>query len=378
MTSTTKPRILSIETKNFRCLPDSPVAFGPSTVIVGGSGTGKSTIVNVLRFLSDVVIYDLEDTIKRFGGFEQIAKHPETPVTVSVTGYFTDTATPDVPDHYMLRFGVERHTLTRDEAWSPATHGADARGFTLTGTTITYRANDATSGLAGTAITGLQLLTKFGGDMGADMAALGDALRDIRFVEIDLSKVQDVSRITVYPDHDPDTEGVDPFPMAPAPDLAEDGSNLAEVIFGMRGRQQRTLDDILVGMQTCYPWFRAYETVVIGGATTGAELTFHESGLARTPLSAAADGMVETLAVLTHLRLSGSGSFIVVDNLNGLDDVTSAEVHKAADAAAANGGQVILAGRSETLATTDSGYATVHRLSRGYPGEIESQSKQPD
>ena len=52
--------ITRVQVETFRSITSADVALGPLTVLVGRNGAGKSTFVDVLRFVWDALQHNLE------------------------------------------------------------------------------------------------------------------------------------------------------------------------------------------------------------------------------------------------------------------------------------------------------------------------------
>ena len=68
--------ITRVQVKNFRNLADIDVHLGPLTVLVGRNGTGKSTFLDVLRFVRDALRLGLDTAISQRGGIGAIRCWP--------------------------------------------------------------------------------------------------------------------------------------------------------------------------------------------------------------------------------------------------------------------------------------------------------------
>ena len=66
--------ITRVQVKNFRNLADIDVELGPLTVLVGRNGTGKSTFLDVLRFVRDALRLGLDTAISQRGGVSAIRR----------------------------------------------------------------------------------------------------------------------------------------------------------------------------------------------------------------------------------------------------------------------------------------------------------------
>jgi predicted ATPase len=66
--------ITRVQVKNFRNLADIDVQLGPLTVLVGRNGTGKSTFLDVLRFVRDALRLGLDTAISQRDGIDNLRR----------------------------------------------------------------------------------------------------------------------------------------------------------------------------------------------------------------------------------------------------------------------------------------------------------------
>lgn len=66
--------IRSLQLKNWRNFRGASVEFSPRTFIVGPNASGKSNLLDALRFLRDIAAEDggLQRSVKKRGGFGSI------------------------------------------------------------------------------------------------------------------------------------------------------------------------------------------------------------------------------------------------------------------------------------------------------------------
>lgn len=77
--------ITRVQVKNYRSLADVDVTLGPLTVLVGRNGTGKSTFLDVLRFVRDALRHGLEDAIVARHGITSLRRwSPRKPYNVEI------------------------------------------------------------------------------------------------------------------------------------------------------------------------------------------------------------------------------------------------------------------------------------------------------
>ena len=90
--------VSKLRAKNFRSIGDVELRFSPITLLVGPNASGKSNIVDALRFVSDAMRWDLERAISRRHGVGAISRWrgDESPldfeigVQVQSGGYIVD------------------------------------------------------------------------------------------------------------------------------------------------------------------------------------------------------------------------------------------------------------------------------------------------
>ena len=73
-------RLLSLTAKNYRSLRDVTVDLGDLNLFIGANGSGKSAILDVLRFLQEgIQTYDFRSPVFSRGGFSishgKVKKH---------------------------------------------------------------------------------------------------------------------------------------------------------------------------------------------------------------------------------------------------------------------------------------------------------------
>ncbi|MEU6712777.1 AAA family ATPase [Nonomuraea sp. NPDC046802] len=68
---TANHRLFSLEVENFRSLRQVILPLGPVNVLVGPNGAGKTNVLEVFRFLADIVHTDLVPALDERGGFER-------------------------------------------------------------------------------------------------------------------------------------------------------------------------------------------------------------------------------------------------------------------------------------------------------------------
>ena len=65
-------QITKLRVRNFRSIRDAELELGPLTVIVGPNASGKSNLIDALRFLVDALSQNLAHSVRARGGFQAI------------------------------------------------------------------------------------------------------------------------------------------------------------------------------------------------------------------------------------------------------------------------------------------------------------------
>jgi predicted ATPase len=102
--------IKRVRVSNFKCLEDVDVELGPVTILIGRSGTGKTTFVEALRFLRDNVAFR-GDFSQLYGGWGRVVSaRTSIPATISFEITFT---VPGIDEDYQygLRYQQDQHAL---------------------------------------------------------------------------------------------------------------------------------------------------------------------------------------------------------------------------------------------------------------------------
>ncbi len=104
--------IRRFEVRNFRMLRSNAISLPAFGVLVGKNATGKTTLLNALRFVSDVLRDGVEKAVAaaledQGGGFEALCFDRGHPVEFAVDATVTDAAGERVAYRYELSVGPE-------------------------------------------------------------------------------------------------------------------------------------------------------------------------------------------------------------------------------------------------------------------------------
>ncbi|MCH7714081.1 MAG: AAA family ATPase, partial [Chloroflexi bacterium] len=98
------PRISKIWAKNFRSIESFELELGPLTVLVGPNASGKSNIVDVFRFISDVLRDGLDSAlISRKGDHAARRSSPRRRFTDVTMGLILDDELVPVEYEFVVR-----------------------------------------------------------------------------------------------------------------------------------------------------------------------------------------------------------------------------------------------------------------------------------
>ena len=68
-------RITRVWARNFRSIADVSFDLDPLTILVGPNASGKSNLLDILRFIKDALRFDLEEAVSSRNGMEGVVRH---------------------------------------------------------------------------------------------------------------------------------------------------------------------------------------------------------------------------------------------------------------------------------------------------------------
>jgi predicted ATPase len=297
-------RLIELEVENFRSLQKITLPLGPLNVLVGPNGAGKTNVLEVFRFLVDVIRTDLEPALEVRGGFDEIAfwggeTHPAF-VRIALRTSWTQHSSTSSPDEYRLQIvragppGPPGPPVSsREETFHFRRADGQARRILIRGDRVEVARIDEHRGETLLAFglrnssSGLSTLPRLSGELGgAEVAALAERLASFRVFDVNVEAACRPSR----------------FPRGVHEVLESDAANLASFLLALRTRDEeswrRLVADAvevlpqLVGIDFDYPSGPAREVVVI----------LEEEGMRRpTQLADASYGTIRLLGILALL-----------------------------------------------------------------------------
>ncbi|GAA3616896.1 AAA family ATPase [Nonomuraea rosea] len=141
VSTVTDHRLFSLEVENFRSLRQVTLPLGPVNVLVGPNGAGKTNVLEVFRFLADIVHTDLVPALDARGGFERLVFHggtePATYLRIGIKGSWSPTPG-DRQEEYDLR--ITGAPFTREETFRSSADRHVLRTITVSGNSAITRA----------------------------------------------------------------------------------------------------------------------------------------------------------------------------------------------------------------------------------------------
>ncbi|GAA1007455.1 ATPase [Acrocarpospora pleiomorpha] len=209
-------RLLELRVRNFRSLRDITLPLGPVNVMVGPNGAGKTNVLEVFRFLADIVRTDLEPALERRGGLESILFRGDraddflqidlsgTWDAQTVAGHYTLKLTGPVlarEERFVFDFadGTRRLTQVEGASASMETLAPDGSVREILAPPP-FRLDESRLGEAALGInplsSGLSTLSRLAPGMGgAQVRSLADFLDSFKIVQIDVEAAAKPSRM---------------------------------------------------------------------------------------------------------------------------------------------------------------------------------------
>lgn len=302
-----RPMLTKLTARRFRSLASVDLPLSRFSVLVGPNGSGKTNILNVLRFLASTVRFDLAPAIDAWGGIDFIRRRDDssksTQVVLGVEGHVTRYASAGAPDEYRLAFGqTPRGVLSRKETFSFKRVKGQGRRITVSGQKVEIVRDDpgdhepTTRRLADPQTTGLATLPDWSDDEGGEgIRSLARFLTGIRVLEPDMNAARQQFRII---------RGT----------LADDASNLASVLHHLSQDAPDTFSILVDEVRDCLPGLEGIEFEPVGGASRSVAVMLRERGV-RAPiyLADASFGTVRLLALLAALHEPDPPPFTAIE-----------------------------------------------------------------
>jgi predicted ATPase len=291
--------LLEITAQSFRSLQNATIPLGPLTVLVGPNNAGKSNVLDLIRFLSDSVRFDLARSLEMRGGYERVAfrggKSTPSTVSVGVKARVTTHSSARALDEYTLRFGWRQQRpgrpaiLSREEEFRFKRSGGAGRRITIKGRRaqiVDEPANRAPEergiGLRQGSL-GLSTLPKLADDEGGvEVRRMAELFEGFRVFDIDVAAAREPARVA-------------------GDRLADDASNLAAFLLHL-SRDADVWNELHQDARQVVPGLDEIELQPVGGPSRAVSVGLRERGLRdATSLADASYGTIRALALLALL-----------------------------------------------------------------------------
>ncbi|MFE2721741.1 AAA family ATPase [Kitasatospora sp. NPDC059327] len=337
----TDRRLLRLDVENFRSLQRISLPLGDLTVLVGPNGVGKSNVLQVFRFLSDIINSDLDPALSSRGGFDELAfwggERPPTTMRIGLQARWTSHASAAAPDEYELTIrrrsdkrAAEGFTISRSESFRFKRTKGRGRRITVAGeeALVTDIAADSQgqlddSGERSLGISklssGLSTLPRLAvAEGGEEVATMARRLSSFRVFDVDVTAARRpnrVARILVSRETGREIR-IRTSPRGRPVELADDAGNLALFLVDLSSDVviwERLIDDA----RTVLPNLEDIQFTSFGGAAQYVSVDLIERGLRRpTPLADASFGTVRLLSLLAMLYDPAPPALTCVEELD--------------------------------------------------------------
>ncbi|WP_234004060.1 AAA family ATPase [Nocardiopsis sp. SBT366] len=296
--------MLELEVENFRSLRQVSIPLGPLNVLVGPNGVGKTNLLDVFRFLADIIQTDIEPALEGRGGFESTAFRGggRTPsnIRIRLKATWTRHSSTRAPDEYEFKITRRRRdgrdTLSRQESFQFKRTKGRGRRITIQGENaqvVDTRKNEDEDPVTRSIglqrfSSGLSTLPRLSDDAGGgEVATLAEGLASFRVFDVDVSSARFPSRIT---NSLQDTK------------LAENASNLALFLFTLKRNDLESWQRLVADAREVLPQLRSIDFEFPSGSAREVIAVLHESGLrVPTELADASYGTIRLLGLLALL-----------------------------------------------------------------------------
>jgi predicted ATPase len=292
-------RLHLLEVENFRSLRTISLPLRNLNVLVGPNGAGKTNVLEVFKFLADVIHTDLEPALEKRNGFDGLvfrggSRAPGF-IEIRFTATWTAHSTVAVPDDYRLLIEHRRgpggsSVLSRNEDFRfrhPA--GGSRRVEIDGGRARVLDVNDAGQGKQEASIgmrslsSALSTLPRLDEPGSKEVGRLANRIARFRIFDVDVKAARLPSRNT--------GKSI----------LSEDAGNLSAFLLRLRDQRQ-DWERLVEDASSVIPNLRDIGFEFPSGAEREVVVVLHENGLrGSTPLADASYGTIRLLGLLALL-----------------------------------------------------------------------------
>lgn len=289
--------LIELAVENYRSLRNVTIPLGPLNVLVGPNGAGKTNVLEVLRFLADVVHTDLEPALLARGGFDEMVFHggdrPLEFISIGLKATWTPRGTVKDPDVYLLRMGHQLISgFSREEYFRfPKTQTEGEIRIGIDHSQVRIDASPSSAPDAEGHVIGIQPLSSGLSTLrrlsvaGGEVRVVADHLASMRFFEVSVDAARQPSRVV-----EKDSA------------LEPNAANLAAFLRWLRDRHPDAWDGLVQDAIAVLPQLQNIDFEYPSGAAREVVVVLQERGLRRpTQLADASYGTIRLLGLLALL-----------------------------------------------------------------------------
>ncbi|MGH3624245.1 MAG: AAA family ATPase [Sciscionella sp.] len=292
-------RLIELDVENFRSLRKVSLPLRPLNVLVGPNGAGKTNVLEVFRFLADVIRTDLEPALSLRGGFDEVVFHggsrPPASIKIKLKATWTTYSSMNAPDEYELRIGQRAgRNLFRQENFQFKRTQGRGRRITISGAqaqvigTANNREDTAERSIGIRKLSsGLSTLPRLSEDEGGiEVSTVADRLASFRIFDVSVDAARRPAR----------------FPRDNHEVLDDDATNLAAFLLTLRSRDEGAWERLVADATEVLPQLEGLDFEYPSGPAREVVIVLHERGLRRvTQLAEASFGTIRLLGLLALL-----------------------------------------------------------------------------
>jgi predicted ATPase len=296
-------RLLRLDVENFRSLRKVSLPLGDLNVLVGPNGAGKTNVLEVFRFLADIIRTDLEPALDSRHGFDAIVfrggEEPPPFIRIGLTATWTTHSSQSAPDDYSLRITRLRRItgrpvrLRRAESFQFKRTRGRGRRITISGDRVAVvdvdqkRQEEPERSIGISRLSsGLSTLPRLSNEVGSrEVATVAERLASFRVFNVDVAAARLPARL-----------------RGAREPLEEDASNLASFLLGLSRRHERDWMNLVEDATGVLPNLRDIRFEFPSGAAREVIVVLDEQGLRDpTQLADASYGTIRLLGLLALL-----------------------------------------------------------------------------
>jgi predicted ATPase len=296
-------RLMALEVENYRSLRRINLSLAPLNVLVGPNGSGKTNLLEVFRFLADVINTDLEPALDGRGGYDRVVflggDRVPAAIRIKLRATWSTHSSASAPDEYEIRIerrsrGAGAWSLSRKETFQFKRTQGRGRRISVSGEKASIvqidkdrnESPERTFGIRRLS-SGLSTLPRLSDDAGGtEVAAFAERLASFRVFDVNVDAARRPSR----------------FPRDPQETLHYDASNLSAFLLALHGNDTRSWRRLVEDAVDVLPQLEDIGFDYPSGPAREVVVVLHERGLRGvTQLADASYGTIRLLGLLALL-----------------------------------------------------------------------------